>query len=145
MTRLFTPGTYYLAVSTSGLYDSPICPSGTTLNITMDSFNCVAARSPADFSFVIADSQGSFTLQNPPGRIAWVRIYVAPPTHCGSADFNGDGDLGTDQDIDAFFACLAGSCCATCDPQGSDFNGDGEFGTDRDIEAFFRILAGGAC
>ncbi len=29
---------------------------------------------------------------------------------CGSADFNGDGDLGTDADIEAFFACLSGAC-----------------------------------
>jgi len=28
---------------------------------------------------------------------------------CGSADFNGDGDTGTDADIESFFACLAGN------------------------------------
>jgi trimeric autotransporter adhesin len=59
------------------------------------------------------------------------------------ADFNNDGDFGTDQDIEAFFACLAGFCCPTCGT--SDFNGDGDFGTDQDIEAFFRVLAGGTC
>jgi hypothetical protein len=64
---------------------------------------------------------------------------------CGSADFNGDGDVGTDADIEAFFACLAGSCCPTCSPGGADFNGDGDTGTDADIESFFRVLAGGAC
>jgi hypothetical protein len=64
---------------------------------------------------------------------------------CGTSDFNGDGDFGTDQDIEAFFACLAGVCCPTCYSGGSDFNGDGDFGTDQDIEAFFRVLAGGAC
>jgi hypothetical protein len=69
---------------------------------------------------------------------------TAPPT-CGTSDFNGDGDFGTDQDIEAFFACLAGTCCATCWQGGSDFNGDGDFGTDQDIEAFFRVLAGGNC
>ena len=62
-----------------------------------------------------------------------------------TSDFNGDGDFGTDQDIEAFFACLAGQCCATCSPRGSDFNGDGDYGTDQDIEAFFRVLAGGNC
>jgi hypothetical protein len=62
---------------------------------------------------------------------------------CGTADFNGDGDVGTDADIEAFFACLAGNCCATCG--GADFNADGDVGTDADIEAFFRVLAGGAC
>jgi probable HAF family extracellular repeat protein len=60
-----------------------------------------------------------------------------------SPDFNGDGDFGTDQDVESFFACLAGTCCQTCGT--SDFNSDGDFGTDADIESFFRVLAGGAC
>ncbi len=60
-----------------------------------------------------------------------------------TADFDGDGDIGTDADIEAFFACLAGNCCATC--ASPDFNGDGDVGTDADIESFFRVLAGGAC
>ena len=62
---------------------------------------------------------------------------------CGSADFNNDGDTATDQDIEAFFACLAGNCCNTCGS--ADFNGDGDTATDADIEAFFRVLAGGTC
>jgi hypothetical protein len=65
------------------------------------------------------------------------------PASCYTADFNGDGDVGTDQDIEAFFACLGGDCCATC--ASTDFNGDGDLGTDLDIEAFFRVLGGGAC
>jgi hypothetical protein len=60
-----------------------------------------------------------------------------------SADFNGDGDFGTDQDIEAFFACLSGACCLNCGS--GDFNGDGDFGTDQDIESFFRVLSGAAC
>ena len=66
-----------------------------------------------------------------------------PP--CGSADFNCDGDTGTDQDIEAFFACLAGNCPPPPCTSTADFNGDGDVGTDQDIEAFFRVLAGGAC
>jgi len=62
---------------------------------------------------------------------------------CGSADFDGDGDIGTDLDIEAFFACLGGNCCATCGS--ADFDGDGDTGTDLDIEAFFRVLGGGDC
>jgi hypothetical protein len=62
--------------------------------------------------------------------------------HC-SNDFNHDGDPNTDADIEAFFACLAGNCCASCDS--ADFNGDGDFATDADIESFFRVLAGGPC
>jgi hypothetical protein len=64
---------------------------------------------------------------------------------CGTSDFNGDGDFGTDQDIESFFACLGGTCCPTCWAGGSDFNGDGDFGTDQDIESFFRVLGGGDC
>jgi phosphatidylinositol-3-phosphatase len=60
-----------------------------------------------------------------------------------SADFNGDGDLGTDADIEAFFSCLGGECCPACGS--ADFDADGDIGTDADIEAFFRVLAGGAC
>jgi hypothetical protein len=60
-----------------------------------------------------------------------------------SPDFNGDGDNGTDADIEAFFACLAGTCCTACGP--ADFNGDGDVATDADIESFFRVLAGGGC
>jgi hypothetical protein len=73
-----------------------------------------------------------------------VALDTAPPrpTSC-DGDFNGDGDFGTDQDIEAFFACLTGRCCPAC--LTADFNGDGDFGTDQDIEAFFRVIAGGNC
>ncbi len=60
-----------------------------------------------------------------------------------TADFNGDGDVGTDLDIEAFFACLGGNCCPTCGS--ADFNGDGDVGTDQDIDSFFRVLGGGNC
>ncbi|HYE61799.1 MAG TPA: hypothetical protein VD997_07360 [Phycisphaerales bacterium] len=66
-------------------------------------------------------------------------------SNCGPQDFNGDGDSGTDQDIEAFFACLGGTCCDTCYAGGADFNGDGDTGTDQDIEAFFRVLGGNPC
>jgi hypothetical protein len=75
-------------------------------------------------------------------------VRVVAPTvvcrsACGTADFDGDGDSATDADIEAFFACLAGSCCSTCGS--ADFNADGDSATDADIESFFRVLAGGAC
>ncbi|HYE62040.1 MAG TPA: hypothetical protein VD997_08585 [Phycisphaerales bacterium] len=76
---------------------------------------------------------------------AAVLISFCPGNQCGPQDFNGDGDAGTDQDIEAFFACLGGNCCPTCFCQGSDFNGDGDIGTDQDIEAFFRVLGGSPC
>jgi hypothetical protein len=68
-------------------------------------------------------------------------IHLGPT--CGTGDFNNDGDSSTDADIEAFFACIAGNCCAAC--QSSDFDGDGDSSTDADIEAFFRVLAGGNC
>jgi V8-like Glu-specific endopeptidase len=60
-----------------------------------------------------------------------------------TTDFDGDGDVGTDADIEAFFACLGGNCCGTC--ASADFDQDGDWGTDADIESFFRMLAGGPC
>jgi hypothetical protein len=71
-------------------------------------------------------------------------LRPAAPT-CGSADFNCDGDVGTDADIESFFACLAGTCPGAPCTSSADFNGDGDVGTDADIEAFFRVLAGGTC
>jgi hypothetical protein len=73
-------------------------------------------------------------------------IVPAPtvPT-CGSADFNCDGNLGTDSDIESFFACIAGNCPALPCTSNADFNSDGDVGTDGDIEAFFRVLGGGTC
>jgi sugar lactone lactonase YvrE len=85
-------------------------------------------------------SSGNFTsFQNP------IALRLIQGSACGTADFDGDGDVGTDADIEAFFACLAGNCCGTCFPGGADFNGDGDTGTDADIESFFRVLAGGPC
>jgi subtilisin-like proprotein convertase family protein len=69
----------------------------------------------------------------------------APRATCGSADFNCDGDIGTDADIEAFFACIGGNCPAAPCASTADFNGDGDIGTDADIEAFFRVLGGGHC
>jgi hypothetical protein len=99
--------------------------------------------------------QGSFAALNAPtiggGRqfqiiqttqSVLVRV-VSGGSPCWNADFDGDGDVGTDADIQAFFACLAGNCCTTC--ASPDFDGDGDTGTTADIEAFFRILAGGPC
>jgi uncharacterized membrane protein len=74
------------------------------------------------------------------GTRGWMMRLHGP---CGSADFDGDGAVATDADIEAFFACLAGNCCAACGS--ADFDGDGAVGTDQDVEAFFRVLAGGHC
>jgi endonuclease/exonuclease/phosphatase family metal-dependent hydrolase len=91
---------------------------------------------PHTITLLVTDNQGATGTDS-------VQITVTPGPTCGSADFNHDGDIGTDADIEAFFACLGGSCCPTCDS--ADFNGDGDIGTDADIEAFFRVLGGGPC
>jgi hypothetical protein len=75
----------------------------------------------------------------------WQATLIRPCGICQDSDVNNDGDWGTDADIEAFFACLAGDCCPACDAYAADFNGDGDFGTDQDIEAFFRVLGGGTC
>ena len=72
-------------------------------------------------------------------------FVLSPVTGCGTADFNCDGDMGTDADIAAFFACISGACPAAPCASSADFNGDGDIGTDADIEAFFRVLGGAAC
>jgi hypothetical protein len=64
---------------------------------------------------------------------------------CETADFDCDGDVGTDFDIEAFFRCIAGTCPQAPCNNTADFNGDGDTATDADIEAFFRVLAGGSC
>jgi probable HAF family extracellular repeat protein len=73
---------------------------------------------------------------------AWI---AGVPPICASADFNCDGDVGTDADIESFFACLSGVCPPNSCGSTADINNDGDVGTDQDIEAFFRILGGGNC
>jgi hypothetical protein len=87
---------------------------------------------------------GGFTIAGGSVSAALARYSFGHPC-CGSADFNCDGDVATDADIEAFFACLAGTCPPPPCMSTADFNGDGDPGTDADIEAFFRVLAGGTC
>src|SRR5207244_159285 len=79
---------------------------------------CGAAASAAtptanQTSITITPCAGAstFTLRcvinNPCGDIASTPVTITINT----ADFNGDGNLGTDSDIEAYFACLSGSCC----------------------------------
>jgi len=89
------------------------------------------------------DASGGSDLASSGTPVALIRI--TPGAACGSADFNCDGDTGTDADIEAFFSCLAGTCPALPCVNGADFNGDGDVGTDADIEAFFRVLGGANC
>jgi probable HAF family extracellular repeat protein len=115
----------------------PISNPNATAVVAPDGLACtlsIAGVGRADqgvYDCAIADAQCRVISTAP------VNLFV------NSADFNGDGDLGTDGDIDAFFACLGGNCCPTC--ARADFNVDGDIGTDEDIESFFRVLAGGPC
>jgi hypothetical protein len=149
--RDYAPGTYYMGISLINLATSMGAPcddnvrAGFMLDFP-DSALETGASTLTDISFSVTDAAGLHAFPaSRPGRaeIGWFRFTVAPP--CGTADFDGDGDVGTDADIEAFFACLAGTCCPTCFAGGADFNGDGDVGTDADIEAFFRVLAGGPC
>jgi|GEM_PF-780439 len=75
--------------------------------------------------------------------VAFIQEEAGPS--CGSTDFDGDGDEGTDADIEAFFAVIGGNACPTGTCGSVDFDGDGDEGTDADIEAFFRVIGGGPC
>jgi subtilisin-like proprotein convertase family protein len=84
-----------------------------------------------------------------PGSVTAATLFnpvpYSCPTGCGSADFDCDGDVGTDADIEAFFACIGGHCPAAPCGSTADFDHDGDTGTDADIEAFFRVLGGNPC
>jgi hypothetical protein len=107
---------------------------GSPLTLTWEGISNVTAGGSPVSSFLAAGQSGT----------NWGGAYIPPP-HCGSADFNCDGDIGTDADIESFFACLSGTCPPPPCTSSADFNGDGDVGTDADIEAFFRVLAGGTC
>src|SRR5262249_35833113 len=88
---------------------------------------------------------GNAAYDNRPNQPISVGVLEAHLGECGSADFDCDGDTATDADIEAFFACLAGSCPGPPCTSSADFDNDGSAATDADIEAFFRVLAGGPC
>jgi hypothetical protein len=97
-------------------------------------FNLQSPSDTGQYDCVLTNACGSTT--------STAATIVVPQFPC-TRDYNGDGDIGTDADISAFFACLSGNCCLACGP--ADFNGDGDTGTDADIESFFRVLSGGPC
>ncbi len=111
----------------------------------LSNFPAVARTATMKIRFVASDLGTGSVVEAAVDDVLISREMCVNPSGCGTADFDGDGDVGTDSDIEAFFSCLGGSCCATCFAGGADFNGDGDVGTDADIEAFFRVLAGGNC
>jgi hypothetical protein len=127
------------------------CASGLTEVACVDAvegftnmFTTPVAALTAGTTYYIEVSSQSPTAAIPGGEYIGFNFVGTGPGPCCRSDFNGDGDVGTDADIEAFFSCLSGNCCATCPPN-ADFNCDGDVGTDTDIESFFRVLAGGAC
>jgi subtilisin-like proprotein convertase family protein len=135
------------ADSGTQIYDAP--PQGTQPNGSYNVWGLWRPENPLAL-FVGENSAGTWQLiaedcgPGDTGRITgWTLNLSRPTPPTCTHDFNGDGDIGTDADIEAFFACLAGNCCAACGSP--DFNGDGDSGTDADIESFFRVLAGHPC
>ena len=118
--------------------------TGSTVNLMGDELRILAHQAGGPVSSIQAMDLFAADPVGPVGEFTIVNAtLLPPPTTCGDADFDNDGDQGTDLDIEAFFACLGGACCTTCDSP--DFDGDGDTGTDLDIEAFFRVLGGGIC
>jgi hypothetical protein len=140
-TFVTTPGLYYLAITT---YDKdPLDSSGnliwndTPYNVERAPDGPGAANPIAQWN-VGAGGSGGYL-------ITLTGVCRGAPSRCGTADFNCDGAVGTDADIESFFACLSGNCPPPPCTNNADFNGDGATGTDADIEAFFRVLSGGPC
>jgi hypothetical protein len=129
--------TVYLPVSTTAVGVHPL-PDGKMLVVqTLTTDGGIYRWDPSTGAYDLVIAGPSFQYIH--------TLNLASPPMCGSADFDCDGDTGTDADIEAFFTCLAGTCpVASCDST-ADFDGDGDTGTDADIEAFFRVLSGGAC
>jgi hypothetical protein len=121
------------------LLDGPSAGGSVLSGVTASTME-IANSSPSD--------NGAYTLTvfSPCGNLTTTPVALNVVICCGSADFNCDGDVATDADIEAFFACVAGSC-PSCNGQlqTADFDNDGDSATDADIEAFFRVLAGGSC
>jgi hypothetical protein len=115
-----------------------------TVETYVNRFTTPVAALSAGTTYYIELSQKSATTALARYENMGFNFVATGPGPCCRSDYNGDGDVGTDADIESFFACLSGVCCATCPPN-ADFNCDGDNGTDADIESFFRVLAGGAC
>jgi hypothetical protein len=118
-------------------FNLPADPRYSGRNAAVLRINAVNPNDAGDYTCSVTSTECGALTTNP----ATLEVL----SRCGTSDYNGDGDFGTDADIEAFFACLGGTCCETCWHLGSDFNGDGDFGTDGDIESFFRVLGGGSC
>lgn len=148
LTRTFTPGTYYAALTDDNLLNNqPAAFDDANQSAVVLDFPNVTASSSATFPF---DTMGlTITAGGPPVSISgskvhpfqvlYFRFVVVDPLACSTcaADFNGDGGVDG-SDVAAFFdAWESGAPCG-------DVNGDG--GIDgQDIEAFFVLWEAGGC
>jgi hypothetical protein len=96
----------------------------------------------------IVDDHGNVVVQVLYGAFnaeqAILRVTACADSVCYTAcacpsDFNCDGDIGTDADLEAFFDCLLNGHCPAC--RTADVDMDGDIGTDADIEYFFARMA----
>jgi hypothetical protein len=94
--------------ASGALIDGGRISGATTATLTISSVSGSAAGSDGDAGLY------SVTVTNPGGQTTSAAAVIAvlgAPRGCGSADFNGDGDIGTDADIESFFRVLAGGSC----------------------------------
>lgn len=94
------PTTYQWRRNGVPLSDGGAISGATTATLTISP--TVIGDAGAAFDCDVTDALGTIR-SNPAG------LSVTP--RCGSSDFNGDGDVGTDEDIEAFFRVLAGGHC----------------------------------
>jgi hypothetical protein len=127
-----------------GQPDTAFIGRGNNTLAAFQTFNSVAIAPDGKVYSLVNLRTGAGADLSPAG-VPTALLRITPAPTCGSADFNCDGDVGTDADIEAFFSCLAGNCPAAPCTSTADFNSDGDIGTDADIEAFFRVLGGGTC
>ena len=117
--RTYAAGTYYLALSDWNVANNLASPPDDRFRDgnVLDFANAILqsnANDEPNLAFSVTDVGGPHPFPaSKPGAfgIYWATFTVGTVTNpCGSADFNCDGDSGTDQDIEAFFACIAGNC-----------------------------------
>jgi hypothetical protein len=93
--------------ASGSLVDGGRISGATTATLTISGATGSAAGSDGDAGLY------SVTVTNAGGQITTTTVIavLGAPRGCGSPDFNGDGDVGTDADIEAFFRVLAGGSC----------------------------------
>jgi hypothetical protein len=118
---LNTPKTLYMAAGNTGDSGTSVCgqfpaATGPFARVGQGIFSGVHLGQTAACAYTFTpttDGPFSQTLNvlTDGGINVQVTITGTGGTGCGSADFDGNGDVGTDQDIEAFFRVLSGGHC----------------------------------